>query len=244
MNQQHQQNNQEYITFLREVLQATSDSNGDAKIIYPILAANQDKLNRTLVAQYQNWANNILSQAAPEQAPNFAVVFVNFSNLIKDFPLGNRASNLDIAIIGYELALIIFTRADFPQNWAATQNNLGNAYKDKITGKKAENLDEAIRCYQLALEVYTRADFPEDWAMTQNNLGSAYSDKITGNRAENIDEAIRFYEVAPDLMANLIWQQAEDLKNPPLTVEKLLVRLREEVPVFADKIQRYYENIS
>ena len=62
MNQQHQQDNQEYITFLREVWQATSDSNGDAKIIYPILAANQDKLNRTLVAQYQNWANNILSQ--------------------------------------------------------------------------------------------------------------------------------------------------------------------------------------
>jgi predicted nucleic acid-binding protein len=54
----------------------------------------------------------------------------------------------------------------------------------------------------------------------------------------------RLYEVAPDLMANLVWQQAEDLKNPPLTVDELLVRLREEVPVFADRIQRYYENIS
>ncbi|NJK76638.1 MAG: PIN domain-containing protein [Microcoleus sp. SU_5_6] len=54
----------------------------------------------------------------------------------------------------------------------------------------------------------------------------------------------RLYEIAPDLMANLVWQQAENLKNPPLTVEQLLVRLREEVPVFADRIQRYYENIS
>lgn len=54
----------------------------------------------------------------------------------------------------------------------------------------------------------------------------------------------RLYEIAPDLMANVVWQQAEDLKNPPLTVEQLLVRLREEVPVFADRIQRYYENIS
>jgi predicted nucleic acid-binding protein len=53
----------------------------------------------------------------------------------------------------------------------------------------------------------------------------------------------RLYEVAPDLMANLVSQQAEDLKNPPLTVDELLVRLREEVPVFADRIQRYYENI-
>jgi len=196
MNQQHQQNNQEYITFLDEVWQATSDSNGDAKIIYPILAANQDKLNRTLVAQYQNWANNILSQAAPEQASNFAVDFVNFSNLIQQFPLGNRASNLDIAIIGYELALTIFTRADFPQDWATTQNNLAIAYRNKITGNKAENLDEAIRCYQLALEVTTRADFPQDWAMTQNNLAIAYSDKITGNKAENLDEAIRCFQQA------------------------------------------------
>ena len=54
----------------------------------------------------------------------------------------------------------------------------------------------------------------------------------------------RLYEVTPDLMANVVWQQVEDLKNPPLTVDELLVRLREEVPVFADKIQRYYENIS
>jgi len=28
-----------------------------------------------------------------------------------------------------------------------------------------------------------------------------------------------------------------------LSVNELLVRLREEVPVFADRIQRYYENI-
>ncbi|MEZ2303196.1 MAG: hypothetical protein ACBR15_23955, partial [Microcoleus sp.] len=73
------QDNQEYIAFLVEILQATSDSNGDAKIIYPIRATNQDKLNRTLVAQYQNWANNILSQAVPEQTRNIAVVFFNFS---------------------------------------------------------------------------------------------------------------------------------------------------------------------
>jgi|AGSF01.1.fsa_nt_gi Uncharacterized protein conserved in bacteria len=200
MNQQHQQNNQEYITFLDEVWQATSDSNGDAKIISPILAANQDKLNRTLVAQYQNWANNILSQAAPEQTRNIVVYFVNFSNLIQRFPKGNRASNLDIAIIGYELALTIFTRADFPQDWATTQNNLGIAYSDKITGNKAENLDEAIRCYQLALEVRTRADFPQEWATTQNNLGNAYLYKITGNKAENLDEAIRCYRLALEFM--------------------------------------------
>ncbi|MEG4011289.1 MULTISPECIES: PIN domain-containing protein [unclassified Microcoleus] len=54
----------------------------------------------------------------------------------------------------------------------------------------------------------------------------------------------RLYEVAPDLMANVVSKQVEDLKNLPLTVDELLVRLRGEFPVFSDKIQRYYENIS
>jgi len=187
---------QEYINFLVEVLVATSDSNGNPQVVYPILKANQDKLNPKLVALYPDWANHILSQATPEQAPSYAAYFFYFSNLIQQFPLGNRASNLDIAIIGYELVLNIFTREDFPENWATAQNNLGNAYSDKITGNRAENIDEAIACFQRALEVRTREDFSEDWAGTQNNLGIAYSNKITGNQAENIDEAIACYQRA------------------------------------------------
>jgi tetratricopeptide (TPR) repeat protein len=179
-----------------EVLQATIESNGNPQVVYPILAANRDKLNHNLVALYPDFVNNILSQLSPEQAPNIAGVLGNFSNLIQQFPLGNRTSNLDIAIIGYELVLNIFTREDFPQDWAATQNNLGIAYSDKITGNRAENIDEAIACYQLALQVYTREDFPEKWATTQNNLGNAYLFKITGNRAENIDDAIACYQLA------------------------------------------------
>ncbi len=187
---------EKYTIFLREVLQATSKSNGNPQVVYPIIAANRDKLNQTLVQLYPNWAKNILSQVAPEQAPYIARVFRNFSNLIQQFPLGNRASNLEIAIIGYELILTIFTPDKFPQDWAKTQNNLGNTYYYKITGNRAENIDAAIAAYQLALAVLTRADFPEQWATTQNNLGNAYRSKITGNRAENIDAAITACQLA------------------------------------------------
>lgn len=187
---------EEYIAFLVETWQATSDSNGDAKVVYPILAANQDKLDRTLVRLYPDWIDNIFSQFPSEQARNIATVFFTFSNLIQQFPLGNRANNLDIAIIGYELALDIFTHEDFPKKWAATQNNLGNAYSNKITGNRAENINEAIACYQLVLEVYTRKNFPQYWATTQNNLGFAYGEKITGNQVQNIDRAIRCFRLA------------------------------------------------
>ncbi|TAH50884.1 MAG: CHAT domain-containing protein, partial [Chloroflexota bacterium] len=96
----------------------------------------------------------------------------------------------------YELALEVYTRAAFPEQWATTQNNLANAYKNRIRGERADNLEEAIRHFELALEVYTRAAFPTDWAMTQNNLANAYSNRIRGERADNLEEAIRHYELA------------------------------------------------
>jgi hypothetical protein len=38
--------------------------------------------------------------------------------------LGDKASNIEIAIAGYEVVLTVFTRQAFPQDWATTQNNL------------------------------------------------------------------------------------------------------------------------
>ncbi|MEJ6483324.1 CHAT domain-containing tetratricopeptide repeat protein, partial [Nostoc punctiforme UO1] len=121
----------------------------------------------------------------------------NFSNLIQQFPLGSKANNMEIAITGYEIiALTVYTRNAFPENWATTQNNLGNAYRNRIFGERAENIEEAIAAYSAALEVYTRSAFPVDWATTQNNLGNAYRNRIFGERAENIESAIAAYSAA------------------------------------------------
>lgn len=104
---------EEYIAFLDEVWQATSDSKGDAEVVYPIFSANLDKFNPTLVGLYRDWANNILSQAEPEQTRNIGIDFQNFSDLICQFPLGNKATNQEIAIIGYDLVIALLTSACF-----------------------------------------------------------------------------------------------------------------------------------
>ncbi|MEH1998337.1 MAG: hypothetical protein V7L00_06225 [Nostoc sp.] len=44
--------------------------------------------------------------------------------------MGNKARNMEIAITGYEVALTVYTRSAFGQEWAMTQNNLGTAYID------------------------------------------------------------------------------------------------------------------
>ena len=187
---------QEYLNFLMEVLQATAESQGNKDAVFPLLRNNQDKLNLVLQEMLQSLGTETLAKLESEQANSIAAVIGSFSNLIKEFPLGNRSSNLEIAITGYEVTLLVYTREDFPLQWATAQNNLGAAYCKRIKEDKAENLEQAIACYQQALLVYTQSDFPVQWAATQNNLGTAYWERIKEDKAENLEQAIACYQQA------------------------------------------------
>ncbi len=179
-----------------QVLQATSVSRGNWQVVYPLLKENLDKLDLVFLEVLRRWCRDKLANEEQNRALIIAGDIVNFSNLIEQFPLGNRAINIEIVIAGYENALTIFSRDGYPEYWAMTQNNLGNAYFYKIEGNRSKNLEEAIKCYQAALEVRTRNVYPEKWAETQNNLGGAYSDRKEGNRSDNLEKAIKYYKAA------------------------------------------------
>ena len=182
-----------YLQFLLEVLQATEKSGGNSQVVYPLLKANTDKLNGTFAQLLRDWATNKLEDAKRDKAESIARVIGNFSNLIREFPLGNQADNIEIAITGYDIVSSVYTRPTYPKNWAMTKNNLGNAYLNRIRGNKADNIEIAIIAYTDALKVRTRTAFPVDWATTRNNLGAAYSERIRGDKADNLEEAIAAY---------------------------------------------------
>jgi tetratricopeptide (TPR) repeat protein len=188
-----------YHRFLIQVLRATAASEGNPQVIYPLLQANLDKLNDDFATALRSWATDEASKVEPEIAESIATYINNFSNRICEFPLGNRAKNIEIAITGYEVAVTIFTPEVSPQDWGLTQNNLGNAYRNRIQGERAKNLEVSIRCYLAALEVYTREAFPQDWANTQNNLGIAYLYRIRSERAENLEAAISCFLAALEI---------------------------------------------
>jgi tetratricopeptide (TPR) repeat protein len=129
----------------------------------------------------------------PRARPRF---LFRAARLLANKQTGDRAENLKTAIAYYREALKVYTREDFPVQWATTQNNLGAAYSDLPTGDRAQNLKNAIACYDEALNVYTPDNFPSDWAMTQNNLGNAYAQLPAGDRAENLKNAIACYKQA------------------------------------------------
>jgi len=182
--------------FLLQVLLATNTSKGNPQVVYPLLQANLNKLDDNFAQVLRSWANATLPEVEPDRTRRIAVDIGEFSSLILEFPLGNRACNLEIAITGYEVVATIFTREALPQDWAMTQNNLGIAYRNRIQGERAENLEQALAAHTATLQVYTCEAFPQDWAMTQNNLGNAYSARILGDRAENLEQAITAYIAA------------------------------------------------
>jgi CHAT domain-containing protein/predicted LPLAT superfamily acyltransferase len=106
----------------------------------------------------------------------------DFANSLGQAPAGDRAENLERAIAAFSAVLEVYTRTDFPVQWATAQSNLGTVYSD--------------RTFTAALEVYTRTDFPADWAITQNNLGLALTDRIRGDRADNLERAIAAFTAA------------------------------------------------
>ncbi len=185
---------EDYWNFLIEVLEVVAE-NDAPEAVYPLLKQNLDKLDTNLWRVLQDFGE-WLQQREPERARSIAADIGNFSIQMWEFPLGDQAINLEIAIAGYEICLTVFPPEEFPQEWATTQNNLGNAYSDRIAGERSENLERAIACYHDALKVYTPTAFPVDWATTQNNLGNAYSDRIAGERSENIERAIACYHGA------------------------------------------------
>ncbi|MBE8991558.1 CHAT domain-containing protein [Nostoc sp. LEGE 12450] len=175
---------QEVIDFLLKILVKTSHSSADQKIVYPLLQDNLDKLDLNFADLLRRWSKNCFAGESLDKAQTVAEAIGNFGTLIGEFPQGNLANNLDIAIACFEVIEIIFTQEAFPKAWATSKLNLGNAYGKRIYGDSLENLEKALLSYQYALKVYTCEEFPIEWAETQTNWVTFYSKKIRATKSK------------------------------------------------------------
>ena len=132
------EDSQEYENFIRELLQAEQDSNSDIKVIYPMLAGRQHLLNARFAETLQQVAEKLLDGENPETISSIVGLIENLSIHINQFPRGNRANNIEIAIIGYQI--VLKNREPGSEKFAQTQHNLATAYSDRINGSLAENL--------------------------------------------------------------------------------------------------------
>ncbi|MBD2623699.1 tetratricopeptide repeat protein [Microcystis flos-aquae FACHB-1344] len=192
----------------------------DETKLQQFLKANINKLDDLLLDALPLVFTSLIADKSIDEREKIACLFENFAVTIDvtidKFPLGDRATNLELSIIAHNLSLKIYTRKNFPVDWARILNNLAIACKNRILGDRAENLERAIKLYEQALEVRTRKNFPVDWAGTLNNLALAYSDRIRGDRADNLEKAIELYGQALEIYTR---------KNFPVDLARILNNL-------------------
>jgi tetratricopeptide (TPR) repeat protein len=161
--------------------------------------ANINKLDDLLLDALPLVFTSLIADKSIDEREKIACLFENFAVTIDKFPLGDRATNLELSITAHNLSLKIYTRENSPEHWAQILNNLALAYSNRIRGDRSENLEKAIELYEQALEVYTRENSPEHWAQILNNLALAYSNRIPGDRSENLEKAIKLYGQALEI---------------------------------------------
>ncbi|MEQ9621618.1 CHAT domain-containing protein [Coleofasciculus chthonoplastes] len=188
-------NSGEFALFLAQVMITIARSNGNPKAAYPILQAYLEQ-DHHFIQRFRSWGITQLDHADTEKIMGFAVVLNIFGSIICEFPLGDRAENVEEAIACHQAALQVISREGNPQLWGDTQNRLAIAYSQRIKGDQAENLENAIDTAKKALQVLTQETSPEEWGKIQNNLGSLYRDRIWGDKSENLEQSIAAYQNA------------------------------------------------
>jgi CHAT domain-containing protein len=193
---EERERSQSALNFVSEVMQFIEKEQNNKEQVYAFFRLNLTRFDEVFLEALPIVFRKLLFQNHSAARENIAASFGNFSSLIRQFPLGDRALNLEIGIVASQLILQVYTREAFPKKWATTHNNLALAYLYRIRGERADNLEQAITLCEQALQIRTREVFPEDCAMTQNNLAAVYLDRIRGERASNIEQSITLFEQA------------------------------------------------
>ncbi|MEG4587912.1 hypothetical protein QUA54_22230 [Microcoleus sp. MOSTC5] len=136
-NNSESENFQEYANFFLELLRSEQDSNSDIAVVYPMLEQRQHLLNARFAEILQQVSHKLIDGENSETINSIISLIENLSVHISDFPSGNRANNIEIAITGYQI--VLNNREPGSEKWTQTQNNLAIAYNNRINDSLAEN---------------------------------------------------------------------------------------------------------
>ena len=221
-NSSNQVSAEDHYSFFMQTFQLIVENNGDPKLIYPYWEQHQQLLDQTFAQILTNWYHYALSSADRKSKPYLAAILVKFGNLINQFPLGNRAINLEIDIACSKNALLIWTRETFPVQWAMSQHNLASAYlaraySDRIKGGQADNFEKAISCLENALEIYTPEALSLECLTTARSLGNL------GFKERNWQLAIKGYSQAIEAVENLRSEAISEIRRQEIIAEAIRV---------------------
>lgn len=186
----------------------------------PILYKAQDAFTEAL----NTFKQFELKEEAAETELNLGLVSQSLAQ--------SGAGRLTDAIQHYHNALRVFTRDDYPQDFAILHNNLAIAYLSMPMSDERGKMREAlaVQSFEEVLKVINIIDQPSEYAMIQNNLGNALQYASSSHAFANNLRAIEAYDEAlrvrnprdtPMEYANTIANKANVLRNLPDNTEDL-----------------------
>ncbi|MDZ7962941.1 MAG: tetratricopeptide repeat protein [Aulosira sp. DedQUE10] len=213
------------LQFLGQVLQATAENNGESQAVYQILENNLNKLDEQFVQHLQK-LEDVFGHIPSGQSLQIATTILSFSNLIREFPQGDKAINLRIATTGYEVAATIYTKKDFPEQWGNIQDAIRELFQIQLFEAVFKNLDKNLENpkavvyplleankYKLderfatVLRLKTEAmlseispKYAKDIAASLLGLSLLIKEFRHGNEANNLEIAITGYEIASKIL--------------------------------------------
>jgi tetratricopeptide (TPR) repeat protein len=182
--------------------------NGDNQTLYRAQDALTEAL--TVFKQFE------LKEEAGEAELNLGLIVQSLAQ--------NGAARLTDAIQHYHNALRVFTKEDYPQDFAILHNNLAIAYLSMPMSDERGKMREAlaVQSFEEVLKVINIIDHPSEYAMIQNNLGNALQYASTSHALANNLRAVEAYDEAlrvrnprdtPMEYANTIANKANVLRN-------------------------------
>ncbi len=149
--------------FLVQVLQATWESCGSLRLVYPLLVEQIDGLDSHLIYVLKSWTKLTLCKMPALERAKVAGALVDFAGILRALPDGDQEMNLEIAITCGEMALLLYVQEAFPWEWGTVHNNLAIAYSDRAFGDGVENTCTAYAHYYQAKHIFTQQGFPQKW---------------------------------------------------------------------------------
>jgi CHAT domain-containing protein len=122
------------------------------------------------------------------------MLLVSYGSTLRSYTGGDRAENLERAILAHLTALKMVSKEDNLTGWVSVQYELMNDFGERIKGDRAENQARTIKICREVLDFLEPEEDARMWAAFQNALGNALRDWVGGDREENIEEALQVFQ--------------------------------------------------
>lgn len=199
--------------FTGAILCCVLNNDHETEPITQFLAQYQSAFNEDFLSEFPHATDEFLRVAtSATQKEYIASGLGTFGSIMAQFPLGEPAINVEIAIIAQQCSLSVRPRATMTKKWATSTTNLAVAYLLRVRGDKSQNIEEAIKGFEQSLEIFTNSTDPDIWVRNKSNLAAAYYQRIHEDRGQNIEKAITYcYEALEILNPSIqirLWTQS------------------------------------